>query len=147
MNAEKVHPQVLLIWGLWMLWAFGLQTFFIFLNTEVDGVIVSSRDIPRNRGPRYATEYTLRAPDGHEFAYVSGPTDATLPRSMPVGTRLKKERWHLSYERDGQRENGSFPFFYATVIGIGFTSVGCSFALWRRQRQMSQLMKHTSATT
>lgn len=147
MKAEKVQPQGLLIWGLWILWAFGLQTFFVFLITEVDGIIVSSRDIPPNRGPRYATEYTLRAPDGHEFAYLAGATDATLPRSMPVGTRLKKERWQLSYERDGQQVNDSFPFFYATVIGLRFASIGCSFALWRRQRQMSRLTKHTSATT
>lgn len=107
---KQLSPVALLIWGVWILWAFGLQTFVALLNTQVDGVVVSSRDTPPNPwGHGYATEYTMRGPDGHEFTYLAGPTDASLPRSMPVGTSVKKERWHLYYERNGRRENDSFP--------------------------------------
>jgi hypothetical protein len=51
-------------------------------------------------------------------------TDASLPRSMPVGTYLKKQKWHLYYERNEQRVN-DFPIvFYQVTFGI---ALGCVF--------------------
>jgi hypothetical protein len=103
------------------------------LKTEVDGVVISSRDVPSTGAPRYATEYTLRGPDGRETIYVAGATDASLPRSLPVGTTLKKERWHLDYEKNGERVEDFGVFFYASIIGIALACVVWSFVLWRRQ--------------
>src|SRR5258708_36933541 len=84
--------------------------------TKVEGVVVSSRDIPTTGAPRYATEYTLRGADGRESVYTAGPTDAFLPRSMPIGTSIKKQRWHLDYERNGYRVDDFSIDFYALVI-------------------------------
>ena len=131
---KQLSPVALLIWGVWILWAFG-QTLVVLLKTEVDGVVVSSQDIPPNRGPRYATEYTMRGPDGHEFTYLAGPTGASLPRSMPVGTRVKKERWHLYFERNGRRENDSFPWFSTAFVSLGLASVCWSLFLWNNQHR------------
>jgi hypothetical protein len=84
------NPAIPLIFGLFILWGFGYETVGSRLKTQLEGVVVSSRDIPSTGAPRYATEYTLRGPDGRESLYVAGATDASLPRSMPVGTSLKK---------------------------------------------------------
>ena len=37
--------------------------------------------------------------------YIARPTDASLPRNMPVGTYLKKQKLHLYYERNEKRAN------------------------------------------
>lgn len=118
-----------------MIGAFGLYTLGTRLWTQLDGVVISSRDIPPDRGPRYATEYTLRGPRGQRSFYVAGPTDSSLPRSMPVGTILKKERWHLDYVRNGQHVNDFGLAFYIIVLTIGSGYLGWSILLWRRQNQ------------
>lgn len=128
-----INPLVLGIWSLWMIGAFGFYTLGTRLWTQLDGVVVSSRDIPATRGPRYATEYILRGPDGRETAYAAGPTDSSLPRSMPVGTTLKKKRWHLDYEQDGQRVDDFGLTFYLVILATGCGALGWSVLLWRRQ--------------
>ena len=127
--------MVLLLFGLWIIWGFGFDTVGRRLEIQFDGVVISSRDIPKTRGPRYATEYTLRGPNGQNQIYVAGPTDASLPRSMPVGTYLKKDRWHLDYERNKQRVDDFPIFFYEAVLGIALGCVVGSVILWRGQRQ------------
>ena len=129
------NPAVPLMFAMFILWGFGYETVGARLKTEVDGVVISSRDIPSTGAPRYATEYTLRGPDGRETIYVAGATDASLPRSMPVGTNLKKERWHLDYEKNGERVEDFGVFFYGSIIGIALACVVWSFILWRRQGQ------------
>ena len=126
-------PEVFLFFGLFILWGFGYQTVGVRLITQLNGVVVSRRDIPSTGAPRYATEYTLRGPDGHESIYTAGPTDASLPRSMPIGTFLKKRRWHLDYEKNGQRVDDFGVFFYGVVSAAGLRSVIWSLLSWRRQ--------------
>jgi hypothetical protein len=129
------NPIVLLLFGLWIIWGFGFDTVGRRLEVQLDGVVTSSRDIPTTRGPRFATEYTLRGPDGQDHIYVAGFTDASLPRSMPVGTYLKKQRWHLDYERN-RRHVDDFPiFFYQVMLGIALGCVVWSVILWHGQRQ------------
>jgi len=128
-------PIVLLLFGLWILWGFRFDTVGKRLEIQVDGVVTSSRDIPTTRGPRYATEYTWRGPDGQDHVYVAGFTDGSLPRSMPVGTYLKKQRWHLDYERN-RRHVDDFPlFFYQVTLGIALGCVVWSVILWHGQQQ------------
>jgi len=120
MSAKDGPPKaaVLIVFGLFILWGFGWETVGRRLWTNVDGVIVASRDVPSKGAPRYATEYTVRGRDGNETVFWAGPTDGSLPRSMPVGTSIRKKRWHLDYERDGNRMG--FPYiFYDVVLGIG----------------------------
>ncbi len=129
------NPVVLLMLGLWVVWGFGIETVVRRLQIEVDGVIISSRDTSPTREPRYATQYILRADDGRETSYVAGATDASLPRSLPVGTRLTKQKWRLDYEKNGQNIN-DFPIgFYAIVGGIGLASLLWSFLIWRDRRR------------
>ena len=135
MNSNaNIRPIVLAIWALWMIWAFGLATLGIRLWVQLDGTVTSSRDIPSTRGSRYTTEYTILGSDGREFHYTAGPTDASLPRSMPVGTKLNKRRWKLGYEQDGTWVNDFGVTFYVIVLAIAFTSLAWSVVLWRRQR-------------
>jgi hypothetical protein len=128
-----INPVVPALWSLWMIGAFGFYTLAGRLWLQVDGIVVSSRNIPPNRGPRYATEYTLRAPDGQQTIYTAGPTDSSLSRSMPVGTTLKKKRWHLAYERNGHPVDDFDLSFYSVVLGIAFGCLGWSISLWRTQ--------------
>ncbi len=102
----------LIFLGLFIIWGFGWETVGHRLWTNVNGIIITSRDVPSKGAPRYATEYTLKGDDGNETIFWAGPTDGSLARSMPVGTRILKKRWNLDYERDGNRIG--FPYgFYA----------------------------------
>jgi len=130
-----MKPLVLAAWSIWMIGGFGFYTLGNRLWAHLDGIVVTSRDIPSTRGPRYITEYILRGPDGRESLYTAGSTDSTLPRSMPVGTVLKKKRWHLDYERDGQRTSDFSLPFYLGILAIGFGCLGWSVLLARRQRR------------
>jgi hypothetical protein len=124
---------VLFLAGIWLLWAFGYETVAARLTTQVDGVVISSRDVPPSRGSRYITEYTLRDPSGHNQLYVASPTDASLPRSMPAGTSLKKFKWHLDYERDGQPIDNFPKLFYGSILGIALGCLTWSILLWRKK--------------
>ena len=129
-----MKPLVLAVWSIWMIGGFGFYTLGNRLWAQLDGTIIASRDIPSTRGPRYVTEYTLRGPDGRESLYTGGSTDSRLPRSMPVGTVLKKKRWHLDYERDGQHISFNLPV-YLGILAIGFAGLAWSVLLSRRQRK------------
>jgi hypothetical protein len=110
------------MFGLFLMWGFGWDTVGRRLRLAVDGVIVATLDVPATGAPRYATEYTIRIADGTEQTLWAGPTDGSLPRSMPVGTRIRKERWHLNYERDGRTVE--FPYvFYCVVLTIAASLV------------------------
>jgi hypothetical protein len=123
-----------IMFGLFILWGFGGETVGLWLRTDVEGVIVASRDVPPNRPPRYATEYTIRGGDGQERVFWSGATDGSLPRSMPVGTQLRKQRWHLEYERDGKTVG--FPYiFYSLALGIAVIFVLRGVWNFRAQRR------------
>lgn len=130
-----LNPIVLLLFGLWILWGFGVETVGTRLEAQFEGVVVSSRDVPPTRGPRYATEYTLRGKNGQNQIYIAGPTDASLPRDMPVGTYLNKQKWHLYYQRNEQRVDDFPIFFYQMTLGIALCCVLWSVLLWRGQRR------------
>jgi hypothetical protein len=115
------NARILILWSLYV-WAFGYQTVWRRLDTKIEGTIVTSRDIPPSRGPRYATDYMVRGSDGETREYVAGPTDGSLPRNMPAGTYINKERWRLSFERNGQRvDDFSIDFYLIILVG----SIGC----------------------
>ncbi len=133
--ATPTNPLVPLLIALWIGWGFGLNTVGKRLWAELDGVVISSQDVPPTRDARYRTDYVLRSSDGREHSYVAGATDASLPRSLPVGTHLVKRKWHLDYVQNGQTID-DFPIsMYAIVIAIGLTCLRWSFTLWRDQRR------------
>ena len=110
--------------------AVGALVFFLFganeivqrLLIEVDGTVISSQT---STGNRPATTYVLRRPDGTEQQYIAGPTDQSLPRRLPEGTRISKLRYHLAWERNGQPVD-DFPLFFY----VGACSLGAMLAFW-----------------
>ena len=117
--SPKFRAWAKVLFGLFLLWGFGWETVGHRLLTSVDGVIVASRDVPSTGAPRYATEYAVRGANGEEQLFWAGITDASLPRSMPVGTRIRKLRWHLGYEQNGTLIGFPEKFFYAVVCTCG----------------------------
>jgi hypothetical protein len=132
-SKTNFNPAVLILWSLWMLWAFGYHTLWLRLMTECEGIVISSQDIPPTRGPRYATQYTLAGPDGQSHTYIAGPTDASLPRSMPVGTRVKKKRWRLSFQRNGQQVNDFNVIFYTLILMVATACLFWGIRSWQQR--------------
>jgi hypothetical protein len=128
----RPNPLILGVWSLWMLWV-SLSPVWYRLNAELDGQIISARDIPPTRGPRYATVYTLRSPDGRQSEYVAGATSDSLPRSMPIGTYLKKPKWTIYYERDGTRCDTGVPWFSVVITCF---AIGC--LVWSVRTKLSR---------
>lgn len=92
---DRRKATVFIVFGLFILWGFGWNTVGRRLLMNIDRVIVASRAVPS------ATEYTVRGEDGREQVFWAGATDSSLPTSMPVGTRIRKEPWHLDYSETG----------------------------------------------
>jgi hypothetical protein len=116
---RRLNPTVLLLVALWIFWGFGYETLWKRLLTDVQGTVTSARSLPYPLAPaRHATEYTFTGPDGQQQSYIAGPTDASLPRNMPVGTHIGKRRWRVSYERDGERVNDFSLLFYGLMLSV-----------------------------
>jgi len=129
----RASPVALLMLALFFIWGLGYETVGRRLRIDLNGTIISSRDVPPSRGPRYVTEYTLRGPDGRDSTYTAGPTDASLPRSMPVGTYIRKEPGHFYYERNGDRVD-DFPIpFYSLMLFLAAALLVWSLVVWRSQ--------------
>ena len=131
-RAQVVIP---LIAAIWILWGFGYQTLWQRLTIQLDGVIVSSRDVPAKGAPRYATEYVVRDANGQEHRYIAGATDASLERSMPAGTRIRKGWGRLGYEADGRWIE--FPVAaYSAMLGIAFACLfWAAHRLWTARKR------------
>jgi hypothetical protein len=131
--AAGPQPVILIMAALWILWGFGYQTVWERFTTQVDGVVISSRDVPSKGAPRYGTEYVIRGSNGQEQRYDAGATDGSLERSMPVGTRIRKEWGDVGYEANGQWI--SFPIaFYAAIFGVASGCLLWATLLWRASR-------------
>ena len=108
-----------MVFALWILYGFGYQTVWVRLNTQVNGTVIASRDIPSTGAPRYATEYLIRGSNGQNSSYVAGCTDASLQRSLPIGTQLLKKRWAWGYQINGKYEHDyNTSIFYVIILGV-----------------------------
>ncbi len=122
---------MVLAWACWLVWAFGFQTVWARYITEVSGTVIEARDVPSSTTPRYATEYVVRGSDGRDRSYVAGATDASLDRSLPVGTRINKVRGQLDYERDGVIIK--FPSGFYALVSVGVLAL----VLWVGSRALA----------
>jgi hypothetical protein len=122
------------LFGAWLLFMGGNELVGR-LWIQVDGTIVSA---DTTTGNRPVTRYVVRRSDGQNTDYVAGPTDASLPRRLPVGTVLHKERGHLSFALDGH-EIGGFPvLMYGTLMLAG---LGLEVLAWRQWKIRISLQK------
>ena len=128
------NPFVFLGFSLFMVYAFGYETLYQRMTTELEGVVVSSHDVHSPSNPHYVTEYVFRSPNGREATYVAGSSDASLPQSMLVGTTIRKRKWHLDYERDGQNVSDFPTARYVLTLVAAVAGLVWSVRLWRRQR-------------
>ena len=113
---------------------FGANEIVQRLLIELDGIVISSQT---STGNRQATTYVFRSTDGGQHQYVAGPTDQSLPRRLPVGTRITKRKYDLGWERDGQRVNDFPLYFYVGACGIGGMLAYWAFFQWRLNRPES----------
>jgi hypothetical protein len=124
----KAPPQptiLLFISALWISWSFGYRVVWPRFSTELDGVVTSSQDVP-SRG---ITEYVVRDASGTDHRYVAGASDASLERSLPVGTDIRKEWGRLDYEVNGKTIRFPTPF-YSVVCGAALFSLLWGAMLW-----------------
>jgi hypothetical protein len=131
MKSPNPQSVIVTLFALWMLWGFGFQTLWARYTTELEGVVVSSRDTPSKGAPRYATEYVIRDASDHDTHYVAGATDASLDRSIPVGSRIEKRWGQLGYELDGQWRSFPVAFYFAIIGGAFFALFWAAFVQWR----------------
>jgi hypothetical protein len=130
LKAPSRSSVILLVAAVWILWGFGFQTAWKFFTTEIDGIIIASRDSPSKGAPRYSSEYIIRGTDGQEQHYVAGTTDAAVERGLPIGTRIHKAWGQFGYEINGRRIN--FPVaFYSAMMGIALFCVVWAVVKWR----------------
>jgi hypothetical protein len=101
------------------------------LLIDVEGTVISSRTTTGNRPGTY---YVIRGENGKEFQYVAGATDMSLPRRLPEGTNIKKKKFELSWQLNGNTVK-DFPLnFYLGACGIGLMLGYWGFFQWRLNR-------------
>ncbi|MBC3883806.1 hypothetical protein [Undibacterium griseum] len=94
-------------------------------SIEIDGVVINQEVVcqqPSNN--RCVTNYLIKKNSVEsQIIYSAGPTDQSLPRNLPVGAELKKEKWKLKFELNGKIIN-DFPIdFYIGLFVIGMSGI------------------------
>lgn len=95
-------------------------------SIEINGTIINKEVVcqqPNNN--RCVANYLLRSvSDESQLTYSAGPTNQSLSRDLPIGAKLKKNKWKLSYEVD-EKVVDDFPItFYLGLLAIGLLSIG-----------------------
>lgn len=127
-----LNPFPITLFALFILWGFGYQTLWARLTTHVDGIVTSRVYLPRTwwtHGP--GTKYLILQVDGTTNEYVAGCTDASLSRAIPVGTKLRKLKWELSYSVNGSRVDDFPRYFYFLIL-----SGAVALLLWSRHQSL-----------
>lgn len=127
----KLGPWGIALFGCWCVFI-GVHEIIGRLEIHADGTIIQRQVTD---GSRWAAVYTLAKADGTRETLVSGCTDLSLSRNMPVGSQLVKQKNTLSYALDG-RTVSDFPLgaYIAWLAGGLFLLVisGRIFLLQRK---------------
>ncbi|WP_244598856.1 hypothetical protein [Rhizobium tubonense] len=114
-------------------WGFGYETVWQRLTQQIDGTIISRRDIPYTGAPRYSAHYVILGRDGKEQIYEAGATDAALQRNLPIGAHIDKKWGQLGYYVNDRWV--AFPkAFYGVVLLVAIALSLYAARLWWRQR-------------
>jgi cytochrome c biogenesis protein CcdA len=115
----RLQSAFILLLGLGLI-AFGFGTVLSRAYLALDGAIVQSRtDCDPSNRLRCSTTYVIVGSSG-AVTYSAGPNAPSLQTSLPVGTIIKKERWHLDYSVNGTRVDD---FGLGPALAIG--TLGC----------------------
>ena len=77
--------------------------FFGHLLARFDGVVAAREDVRYPPWTRHhATRYTIRGSDGREQGYIADSAEGGT-HGFAAGTYLRKQRWRMGYEENGQR--------------------------------------------
>lgn len=103
-----------------LIWLFAGHEIYQRANVVLNGVIVTSKtDCVQPYNNRCATEYVVESADHAHVVYVAGPTDASLRRRLPVGTRIRKDKWSLTYFVNGKKVDDFPTRFYGGLMLFG----------------------------
>ena len=134
-GAAGPRPAVLIFVAIFIFWGFGYETVGQRLALELDGTVIARQEIPQTwYSHGTGMTYVVRSVDGVDHRYVAGATDASLPRDIPVGTRLIKHKWELSYYRNGAHVDDFPRIFYGATLGIACGCLLWAGLQWRRGR-------------
>jgi len=98
-------------------WTFGYLTIWQRLEAELEGTITARQDVPNTpHGP--TAIYEIQRSDGSLIQYTVAPGHESLPADMPVGARIAKQKWQLSYRLNGERVDDLPLVFLAIVFTI-----------------------------
>jgi len=105
----------------------GAEPIWDRLQISVEGTIIARQDIAkdaRTHGP--ATAFSLRDSDGSLTSYTATDVGTSLPRTMPVGTSIAKQRWELSYAMNDRPVN-DFPLTnYIAFLAAGLACLAAA---------------------
>jgi hypothetical protein len=131
-------PGLLILVALATFWTAGYRGAWYRLQLGVEGTVIARQDFPptvHTHGP--TTLYRLRRNDGSVGGYIATTSDASLPRTIPVGTAISKHKWDLFYLLDGKRID-DFPLVACLVaLAAGIASLIGAIALLARERVQS----------
>lgn len=116
-----------------LIWLFAGSEIYQRAAIELNGTVVSSNTScmqPQNN--RCATEYVIEGSKQSRITYIAGPTDKALPRRLPVGTVIVKDKWALAYSINGQHID-DFPIgFYVALLVFGLCCIWWWYGLSNR---------------
>jgi hypothetical protein len=98
------------------------------LLIETEGTIISFKYI--NHSPTYI----ILGSNGIEKKYIIGPTDSSLPKNIANGTHIKKDKYKLTWQKNGALVN-DFPLtVYLGACVLGFLLAFWAAFQWRLNR-------------
>ena len=109
------------------------------LLIDIQGRILNSRELPKpgnNPNIMVYTEYSIQDGNGPVVSYLTDGSDQYLPRDLPAGSVIKKEKWHLGFQLNGQLVEYPFGSFWAFEFAILVFSIPLYFVMnraWLKQ--------------
>lgn len=132
---RAIAPLLLILIAIGTFWTSGYLGVWYRLQIAAEGTVIAREDFPRTmqtHGP--TTLYRLRREDGSVGGYIATTSDASLPRTIPVGTAISKHRWDLFYLLDGKRVD-DFPLVGSlAALAVGLACLVGAVILLTRDR-------------
>jgi hypothetical protein len=104
---------------------------------QFDGVVVARTENvsypPWTRN--LTTKYVIQESYGRTFGYYADPSEGDLG-GFKIGTRLRKQRWHMEYEANGQtRDDFPLPMYlFWMIFDFGMLAAVLVLAIMIRTR-------------